>query len=93
MWKTVACLVLVFLVAFMSVGPEALAASRDYKSGGNNSGNNDNDGGRGTDRMAQELLFLLVLFTGPQNWDYVGVMGVYEANDVSAEQSSSEDIF
>ena len=93
MWKTFVCLVLVFLLAFMFVAPEALAASRDDNSGGNNSGNNNNDGRRGTDRAAQDLLFLLVLFTGPQNWDYVGVMGVYEANEVSTEQSSSEDIF
>ena len=93
MWKTLTCLIFVFLVAFMSVAPEALSASRDYNSGGNNSGNNNDEGNNGGNRAGEELLFLLVLFTGPQNWDYVGVMGVYEASEVSAEQSSSEDIF
>ena len=93
MWKTLACLMLVVFMAFMSVAPEALSASGNYSSSGNNSGNNNDEGNNGGNRAGEELLFLLMLFTGPQNWDYVGIIGVYEATEVSVEQSSSEDIF
>lgn len=79
---------------------------RDRQSGGNNNdsgnanggNNNDNDGGNnnaqgnGSDSGAEELLKVIVLFTGPENWDRVEVMGA-SSQDNNDENESREDDF
>jgi len=80
----------------------ALRDRRNRNNGNNNNGNNsnsnnndgnNNDNDDDNDRSAAEdLLRLLVLFTGPENWDHVEVLGVSSRDD-NTESESREDYF
>ena len=72
---------------------------RDRRNRNNNDDNNDdgnrnnNDNDDDNDRSsAEDLLRLLVLFTGPENWDHVEVLGISSRND-NTESESREDYF
>ena len=86
--RTVAVvLVTFFLLLALGIGSAWGANSN----GGNN--NNNNGRGRSRRRAGEELLRVLVLFTGPQNWDYVGVLGESDVDEEGEESESREDLF
>ena len=78
-----------FLLLALGVGSAWGANNND--SGGNN--NNNNARGSSRRRAGEELLRILVLFTGPQNWDYVGVLGEARVDEEGEESESQEDLF
>ena len=83
-----AVLVVSFLLSAIGIGSA-------WGANNNNGGNNNNNNARGSSRRraGEELLRVLVLFTGPQNWDYVGVLGESAVDEEGEESESQEDLF
>jgi len=82
------CLLLALALGFG--GASALAGNNNSDwSGNNNEGNNDGNRSRG--RGMRELMTLIVMLTGRENWGDVRVVGT--AGEDEEETSDTEDVF
>ena len=76
---------------------DLLVTMAALRSSGGSNGNNNNSGNSnrsGTRKAANELMTLVVLFTGgTSNWDHVEVMGYGSADDDDNDSESEEDSF
>jgi len=81
------CVVLALVLGFG--GAAAWAANNNDWGGNNNGGNNGGNQSRG--RGMRELMTLIVMLTGRENWGDVRVVGTAGENE--EETSDTEDVF
>lgn len=67
-------------------------SSSNNNSNSNNSGNNNNSGFSNAN-AANDLLALIVTFTGRENWDQVAVLGMTNNSNTTNDNSSKENLF
>ena len=68
------------------------SSSSNSSSGGNDSSGNNNNSFSGAD-AGNDLLTLIVTFTGRENWDQVAVLGASDNNDSENGSTSEDNLF